>query len=148
MFTIPAGVTAISFDIWKTLLKGNKAFTRPRLKLIFDNLGYPNIDVELLRTAYLLADKFYNDKAEEDQVDYGMAERLGMMFAYVGIDAEVPDAETISAIQAKTGELRLQPQFMPSFIEPDLPHTLAMLQDHGFVLGLLSNTGMDDRQVM
>ena len=73
---------------------------------------------------------------------------MGWVVADVGIDAVWAEAATMAGSQAKTGELRHQPTFMPSFIADDLPHTLAMLQDHGFVLGLLSNTGMDDRQVM
>ena len=33
-FTISPEVTAISFDIWKTLLNGNKAFTGPRTERV------------------------------------------------------------------------------------------------------------------
>jgi HAD superfamily hydrolase (TIGR01509 family) len=64
------------------------------------------------------------------------------------IDAPVPDAATISAIQVKVGALRCQPEYLPVLIEPDLLHTLQALSDQGFVLGLLSNTGMDNLQVM
>lgn len=148
MYTIPRQVTALSFDIWKTLLGGNKAFTRARLRLIFDELGLPDVDIEQVHGAYRRADKFYNDEAEHTMTDYGMGERLQMMFAALGIDQPVPDPRAIAAIQAKVGKLRCQPEYLPLLLEPDLPDTLQKLKDQGLVLGLLSNTGMDDVQVM
>ncbi len=148
MYTIPGEVGAISFDIWKTLLNGNKAFTRMRLRTIFDELGHTEIDVELLRTAYLRADLFYNNEAERMGRDFGMADRLRLMFEDLGIKAAVPEPEVIRTLQAKVGELRCQPQYMPTFIEPDVRETLKALRNQGFVLGLLSNTGMDSIAVM
>jgi HAD superfamily hydrolase (TIGR01662 family) len=148
VYTVPTGVKAISFDIWKTLLNGNKAFTRPRLRLIFDMLGYTGLDVEQLRNAYRAADKFYNSESERLGRDFGMADRLSMMFEVLGIDAPVPDASAIEAIQAEVVKLRLQPEYMPTFTEPDLPQTLQELRKQGYSLGLLSNTGIDNRQVM
>jgi HAD superfamily hydrolase (TIGR01509 family) len=148
MYTIPKQVTALSFDIWKTLLGGNKAFTNVRLRLIFDELDLPGVDIEQVHAAYKRADKFFNDEAEHTMTDYGMGERLQMMFATLGIDQSVPDARAIAAIQAKVGKLRCQPEYLPPLLEPDLPDTLQKLKDQGLVLGLLSNTGMDDVQVM
>lgn len=148
MYSIPAGVSALSFDIWATLLKGNKAFTVPRLQLIFELLGHSAIDGEVLRGAYLQADRFYNKESEITGLDYGMWERLQSMYVALGITTPVPDPDKVSAIQAEVGALRLQEQYMPSFIEPDLPATLAALRDCGYRLGLLSNTGMDNQQVM
>lgn len=148
MYTIPKQVTALSFDIWKTLLGGNKAFTSIRLRTIFNRLDIPIVDIDQVREAYKRADKFYNDEAEHTMMDYGMAERLQMMFAFLDIDKAVPDAATIASIQGEIGALRSMPKYLPRLLELDLPQTLQALKDQGFILGLLSNTGMDDVQVM
>ncbi|HEY8886617.1 MAG TPA: HAD family hydrolase [Candidatus Microsaccharimonas sp.] len=148
MYTIPTQVTSLSFDIWKTLLGGNKAFTRMRLRLIFEELDLPDVDIEHVVEAYKRADKFFNNEAEHTMTDYGMGERLQMMFATLGIDRPIPDVSTIAAIQAKIGVLRCQPEYLPPLLESDLLQTLGKLKDQGLVLGLLSNTGMDDIQVM
>lgn len=148
MFTVPTGVEAICFDIWKTLLSGNKAFTRPRLQLIFNLLGHHDVDVEALRTAYLTADKYFNNLAEEHCRDYGLRDRIEMMYVALGISDETPDDDMIEQIQSEVARLRMHPDYMPAFIEPDLPATLTALRGQGYSLGLLSNTGMDNEVVM
>jgi HAD superfamily hydrolase (TIGR01549 family) len=148
MFTVPNEVTSISFDIWSTLLYVNKAGSRPRLRLIFDFLGFPETDIDLLWTAYLEADGFYNDEAERTGQDYGMAERLGSMFKILGIASQPPQAQTIRKIQALVATQKLRPEYLPTLIEPDLPATLEALRNQGYTLGLLSNTGMNNSQVM
>lgn len=148
MYRIPEGVEAISFDIWRTLLRGNKAFSRHRLRLAFDRLGHSDVDVELLFKAYIEADRFYNNHSEHTGRDYGMSERLEMMFSALGIQSAVPEAAVIREIQAAVGQLRLRSEYMPTLTEPDLLETLAKLRDQGFILGMLSNTGIDNSQVM
>lgn len=147
-FVVPTRVTCLSFDIWKTLLNGNPAFTRPRMALLFERLGQPGIDVELLRKAYLDGSKILDKVSEDTGIDQGMRERVQAMYDYLGIDAVIPDDEELTRIQREVGALRLEPQFIPSLIEPDLIDTLVGLKDAGYRLGLLSNTGFDDRNVM
>lgn len=147
-YTFPPQVNALSCDIWRTLLVGNSAFTRPRLRRTFDLLGHPGIDVEKLRTAYMRANKFYNEESERQLRDFGLSERLEMMYQDLGIMSSVPGESALRAIQVEVGKLRLQPDFMPTFIEPDLPETLRALRDQGLALGLLSNTGIDNEVVM
>jgi FMN phosphatase YigB (HAD superfamily) len=147
-FVVPAEVTCLSFDIWKTLLNGNPAFTRPRMALLFDRLGQTGIDVELLRKAYLDGSKTLDRVSEETGIDQGMRERVQAMYTYLGIDAVIPQDEELTRIQCEVGALRLQPQFIPTLIESDLVDTLVSLKEAGYRLGLLSNTGFDDRSVM
>jgi len=147
-FRIPGSVTAISFDIWGTWLGGNINFTRPRLRLIFDMLGYPVQDIEKVFQAYVNADKFYNSEAEVTQLDYGLRERLVAMLEELGISASVPDNEALRAVQAEVAKLRLRPECMPPLLESDLLDTLTTLTNTGYTLGVLSNTGIDNEQVM
>lgn len=142
------GVSCISFDIWKTLLRGNKNFTRPRLRFIFDYIGLAEVDIEAIRSAYLEADSFFNDEAEITGCDFGMADRLGHMFGTLDISREVPSSDEVEAIQLHLGGLRSQGEYLPSLIEADLPRTLQQLSERGIALGLLSNTGMDNSLVM
>jgi FMN phosphatase YigB (HAD superfamily) len=148
MYIIPAGTKAISFDIWKTLLNGNKAFTRPRLRLIFGMFGIPINDIETVVAAYRASDKRYNDLMEETGTDFGFIPRMRFIFQQLCIDHPIPFGGEIMKIQSAVGELRCRPEYRPSLIEPDLPETLAALRCEGYTLGLLSNTGMDDREVM
>ncbi len=143
-FIVPEGVKAINYDIWETLLKGNANFTRPRLRLIFDELGYHAVEIEDAYQAYKIANKHFNDQMDETGLDFGMDYRLEMMFGQLCIDAPRPDAATIRHLQKVTGELRLQADYMPSLIEPDLLDTLHAQKDAGLKLGILSNTGMED----
>jgi HAD superfamily hydrolase (TIGR01549 family) len=147
-FKFPEGVKALSFDIWLTLLNGNKAFTRPRLQLIFDMLGVPITDMEAVVAAYKASDKYYNLLMEETGRDFGFSHRIGMMFRDLKVMRNMPYDHEVDAIQRAVGQLRSQPEYRPTFIEPDLPETLKALMRKGYYLGLLSNTGMDDRAVM
>jgi FMN phosphatase YigB (HAD superfamily) len=148
MFVIPSNVTAISFDIWNTLLRGNKEFTGPRLRLIFDMLGYTGLSTASLVNAYKITGPLSDLKSETTGVDCGMDERLASMYQELGITDKVPSSEYLSTIQVAIGELRRQQEFMPTLIEPDLLITLETLCDRGYGIGLLSNTGMDNGMSM
>lgn len=148
MFTIPAEVKALSFDIWGTLLYGNRNATLPRLRVVFSQLGHDNIEPVALRKAYLTAERHYNDLAEEEGLDHGMAARIDMMYRELGILDKVPGAERLATIQSEVSKLRQLPEYLPFLIEADLPGTLEALRAQGYTLGLLSNTGMDNGQVM
>ncbi|MGB4776831.1 HAD family hydrolase [Microbacterium sp.] len=147
-FIVPARVTCLSFDIWRTLLVGNPEFTRPRLALLFELLGWPGRDVESLREAYLASDRHFDDLSESTGLDYPLAVRVEFMFGMLGIDDTVPGPQAVAAIQARLGALRLVDAYMPTLTEPDAVDTLARLRDAGYRLGLLSNTGLDNEQVM
>ncbi len=147
-YSIPSQVTCLSFDIWKTLLNGNSAFTRPRMRLLFDLLGYPELDVELLRTAYLDGSKALDKVSEDTGLDQGMRERIQAMFDFLGVAGVIPGDEELAQIQQEVGRLRLDARYIPTLIEPDLIETLTQLKAAGYRLGLLSNTGFDDRNVM
>lgn len=148
MFTIPRDVTAISIDIWNTLLRGNPAFTRPRLGLIFDLLGHEDYDIEKVVEAYRHADRTLDRESERTGLDYDMPDRLVIMYRLLKIDRALPGDAAIKNIQAQTGKLRLEPRYMPSLVEPTSPATLEKLRSRGIFLGLLSNTGMDNGSTM
>ncbi|MFZ1301980.1 MAG: HAD family hydrolase [Candidatus Microsaccharimonas sp.] len=147
-FTVPAEVTCLSFDIWKTLLNGNAEFTRPRMALLFELLGHEGLDVELLRRAYLDGSKTLDKVMEDTGIDQGMRPRIQAMYDYLGIEGVIPDDEQLKVIQRQVGQLRLDARYMPTLIESDLIDTLQQLKAAGYRLGLLSNTGFDDRSVM
>lgn len=147
-FVVPDVVRCLSFDIWDTLLRGNKEFTYPRLSLIFELLGHPGMDAELLRIAYRASGRYFDSLSENTGLDYGFRERLQMMCAKLGIEASLPGDPALRAIQSRVGRLRLDPRYMPRLSEPDLIETLTALKAAGYRLGLLSNTGMDDVHVM
>ena len=147
-FTMPETVTCLSFDIWNTLLRGNKEFTRPRLALIFELLGYPELDIEALRDAYLESSHYFDDLSEKTGLDFAIAPRIERMTSTLDLSVVLPGPEAFAAIQRQVGELRLESRFAPGLTEPDLLETLTLLRASGYRLGLLSNTGMDDRSVM
>ena len=147
-FTMPATVTCLSFDIWNTLIRGNKEFTRPRLALIFKLLGYPEVDIEDLREAYLESSHFFDHLSEQTGLDFGIAPRIERMTSTLDLSVVLPGAEALRSIQRQVGVLRLESRYMASLTEPDLIETLKLLRASGYRLGLLSNTGMDDHDVM
>ncbi len=148
MYEIPRGVSVLSFDIWNTLLRGNQAFTRPRLALIFSHLKLGYLKADDVLDAYLLANRFLNEESERNGIDYGMGERLAIMYDRLGLEHDVPDDATILEIQERTGKLRRNPEYLPTLTEPDLLATLTALREQGYLLGLLSNTGMDNHLSM
>lgn len=147
MYKIPNGIIVISFDIWKTLLVGNKGFSRPRLALILNEFGQDHVNLNEAMVAYREVDAYFNTLSETTGVDYGMGERLAALFNKLGINQELSD-RTLNVIQGKVGEQRRSPDFLPKLIEPDLKWTLTTLHERGYRLGTLSNTGMDSHVVM
>lgn len=149
MFTLPDDVDAISFDIWKTLLNGNKNYTWPRLELVFGHLGMLDYGQEAIIKAYRAAEEHLNRQAEETGLDTGMAERIEYMLLALGnTDVQVPDAATIIELQKRSGEIRMLSEYRTSLTEDDLLETLQTLKDAGLKLGTLSNTGMGDTHMM
>lgn len=145
MYTIPKGVTAISFDIWKTLLNAVPAYTWPRLELVFGHVGILGYGQEAITASYKRAEKYWNEQAEITGFDTGMAERIAFVLEDLGItDKKVPDASTIIELQTQSGLLRMRPEYRPTLTEPDLIETLMTLKAHGHLIGTLSNTGMGD----
>ena len=145
---MPTDVRAISFDIWKTLLNGNTAFTRPRLELIFRMLGVQIVDIEAVVAVYKRSNAKYDGLMEETGHDFGFFPRLAYIFAELKIQRNLPNDSEVVEIQQALGQLRCNPEYMPPLIEPDLLRTLELLKIQGYRLGLLSNTGLDDQLVM
>lgn len=150
VYTIPDQVRAISFDIWKTLLIGNPAFTWPRLQLVFGYVGIlDRFTADEIVAAYRRAEAFHNAEAERTGWDTGMKERIEFVLNDLGVtDKPVPTAGEIIRLQEQSGVLRVQPEFLPALTEPDLVETLIGLRAEGYRLGLLSNTGMGDSYMM
>lgn len=149
MYTIPDSVRAISFDIWQTLIRGNSAFTWPRLQLVFGELDILHVGQEALTASYKKAERHLNRQAEITGYDTGMAERIEFILDDLGIkNVPVPDDNVIGKLQSLTGELRMAPSYRPELTEPDLLQNLWILHDNGYVLGSLSNTGMGDHRMM
>ena len=139
---------AISYDIWRTLLKGNKAFTSARIEHLANRLGL-RASVDELVAAYRGAERHFNRYAIDTGRDGGMAERLGLMYQLLGLDpATLPESSVLDAIQRELGELHCHPEYMPSLLEPDLLHWLDQIAQLGLTQVLLSNTGMDSGPVM
>ncbi len=141
---IDNGIIAISFDIWGTLLNGNKAFTKPRLQHLFSALDITDIDIEMLVSAYRASGKHCDAEMERTGLDIGMGDRLAFMFKELGLDRDVPSDQWINDMQVALGRMRLLPEYCPMLIEPDLLQTLQALKDQGYRLGTMSNTGIDN----
>lgn len=141
-------IKVVSYDIWKTLLAGNKAFTAPRMQLLVERLGL-TASIDQMVTAYRASDKHFNDNAEVTGLDGGMAERLAMMFDILGYPAsQLPDTATMDELQASIGALRCRPEYMPPLLEQDLLETFDRIAALGIRQVLISNTGMDSGPVM
>ena len=149
MFTMPKGVRAISFDIWKTLLNGRSSYTWPRLELVFGYVGILDRGQEAITAAYKLAEKYWNAQAEITGYDTGMKERIEFVLNELGAtDKPVPSDAEIVELQKQSGVIRVLPEYLPTLTEPDLIETLTALKQAGFVIGTLSNTGMGSHDMI
>lgn len=140
-------VKVISFDIWRTLLRGNREFTWPRLELVCAHLGISGFDREELFEAYFAAERWANDMSVAEGLDYGQLQRLQRFCLNLGASWRLASS-TLDALRADLMSLRLQPRFLPELIEPDVRDTLQALRNDGYRLALLSNTGMSDGRTM
>lgn len=141
-------IQAVSFDVWKTLLHGNKKYTNRRMRTIFDVLGHRGIPTDNLVQAYRATRHEIDLAAERSGLDMGLAEYVVAIYKHLGMSAERPSAEIVRYLQSVMAWQRLDPDYLPALTEPDLLKTLATLRDKGYKIGLLSNTGMDSRSVM
>ncbi len=146
--TIRPDIKVVSFDIWGTLLRGNREATRPRLRLIVDMLGVEVSDVETIVEAYRTSAKRFDDLSLQTGLDYDFVARVSGMLIDAGLPVPPMPPELVTRIQKAVGRMRSQLQYRPSLLEDDLLDTLASLRDGGYRIALLSNTGADDSNVM
>lgn len=147
MYTIPSNIKVISYDIWNTLIRGNKAFAPARMTCLIEELNLEVDPAELL-AAYRTADKQLDLASDTTGNDFGLADRVEIMSDLLDLGLGRLDHVTVARLQHKLGELRRCPEYMPSLIEPDLVRTLEAQAHAGYRLALVSNTGMDNGTAM
>lgn len=140
-----ADITAVTFDLWQTLLLDNRELGRARAQVRLDGtqqalIGHgENYDIEHIREAYRAC--YRHCHAIRDQgLDVSFREQVGIF-----IDLISPNlVERLSDEVVQEIERVYADSF---FVYPPVPHTqtLTVLQgvkDMGLRIGLISNTGM------
>ena len=138
-------ITAVTFDLWQTLLLDNRELGRARAQIRLE--GAQNalrawgkeFDLEFLREAYRLCYRQCH-KIREDNLDVSFQEQVEMFINNIepGL-VEKLDEETIREIYRTYSD--------SFFVHPPVPHVDAVrvlrdVKSMGLNIGLISNTGM------
>lgn len=126
---------AVSFDIWKTLIKSNPDYKPTRDEYIANTL---DLETGIIKTALRQADINCDETSDKTGVQFGPVERLESMCVTLGIPL---GRSALSAIAHEVQELFLQ--YPLRLMEPELLETLDNIQANR-AIALTSNTGFID----
>lgn len=130
---------AVSFDIWKTLIKSNPEYKPARDKHVAKQLG---VETGLVKTALRQADVVCDEKTDKTGIQLGGTERLEAMCKILG--APIARA-ALSEIADEIQELFLE--YPLQLMEPELLSTLDDIHPNR-AIALTSNTGFFDGTYM
>ena len=141
-------ITAVTFDLWQTLLLDNRELGRARAQLRLEGaqaalkIVGENYDIEHLREAYRACYRHCH-RVREDNLDVSFQEQVDIFINYIspdlpGLVNRLPQ-EIIQEITRVYSDA--------FFIHPPVPHTesaavLEGIKNMGLNIGLISNTGM------
>ena len=138
-------ITAVTFDLWQTLLLDNRELGRPRAQLRLEgtqdalNIVGENYAIEHLREAYRACYRHCH-RVREDNLDVSFQEQVEIFINYISPDLvdRLPQ-ETIREITRAYSDA--------FFVHPPVPHAesvavLEGIKEMGLNIGLISNTGM------
>lgn len=131
------GIGLVSFDVWNTLVKANKAYAPKRARVIADALGWQG-DIDVLAEAVRKASKEMDDQMEITGTCLNFVPRIDYACDLLGQQrlSEYGLAELEGAVMESHRD------FPPSLTEPGLLHTLSMVKDLGLKTAVMSNTGI------
>lgn len=130
---------AVSFDIWKTLIKSNPEYKPTRDEHIANKL---DLQTGLVKTALRQADIACDKESDQTGVQFGPIERLQSMCNILG----TPLGHTaLSTVAHEVQELFLQ--YPLQLMEPELLKTLDNIRANR-AIALTSNTGFIDGAYM
>ena len=138
-------ITAVTFDLWQTLLLDNRELGRPRAQLRLEGaqaalkLASENYSIEHLREAYRACYRHCH-RVREDHLDVSFQEQVDIFIGYISpnLGDRLPQ-ETIQEITRAYSDA--------FFVHPPVPHAesaavLEGIKAMGLRIGLISNTGM------
>lgn len=126
---------AVSFDVWKTLIRSNPEHKPARNQLVADRFG---IDPEIMQVALRQTDVLCDRLTDSTGTQFGPVERLEKIADLLKTPLGV------KAIQALAIEVQEQFLLYPVVLyEPDLLSTLDAIQEDN-PIALTSNTGFFD----
>ena len=138
-------LTAVTFDLWQTLLLDNRELGRARAQVRLDgaqgalSLEGETYDIEHIRQAYRACYRHCH-RVREEGLDVSFREQVELFIDYIEpglvqrLDAGV--AQEIERVYADSIFDH------PPVLHPDALTTLQGVRDMGLRLGLISNTGM------
>ena len=138
-------ITAVTFDLWQTLLLDNRELGRPRAQLRLEGAQAAlkqvgeDYTIEHLREAYRACYRHCH-RVREDNLDVSFQEQVDIFINYISPDlvGRLPQ-ETIQEITRAYSDA--------FFVHPPVPHpasaaVLEGIKAMGLKIGLISNTGM------
>lgn len=132
-------IRLISFDVWSTLVKSNKAYKAARVALLATAAG--TSDTALVKKAMNEADDLLDARTIETGEQYGFDHRVIETCRILG----VPTPELRPLYQAMSEAFLAD---LPSLTEDGLPEMLATLKLHGYKVAVNSNTGFVTADLM
>ncbi|NNG38336.1 HAD family hydrolase [Flexivirga sp. ID2601S] len=137
----PPAVSAVSLDIWGTLLGSDPAFKPARNAMLRDALA-PDVATDVFDAAMRQADRDVDDRVVVDGVDVGFAGRVEQTLLRLGMTAAAV-AERAPELMARQETLALA--HPPRPLVPGLPAAVSALP---VPVVLTSNTGMLPGELM
>jgi putative hydrolase of the HAD superfamily len=138
-------ITAVTFDLWQTLLLDNRELGRARAQVRLDGaqraleLQGENYDIEHIREAYRACYRYCHGVRDEG-LDVSFREQVELFINYIrpGLVQHL-DEEVIQEIERVYADSIFD---YPPVLHPDALVTLQGVAGLGLRLGLISNTGM------
>lgn len=135
--------SVVSYDVWRTLLRGNASGRARQLALLAKLLGYSG-GLETLQKAKGEVSSELHHTTMMDGHHYGTEDRIARMAEVLGVSTP-----STTAIQEFKGELAaVQAQFLPVLTDPELPAIFSAIRSRGIRIAVISNTNMTDGVVV
>ena len=141
-------ITAVTFDLWQTLLLDNRELGRERAQLRLEGTqealkrAGENYSIEHLREAYRACYRHCH-QVREDNLDVSFQEQVDIFINLISSD--LPDL--VNRLPQETIQEITRAYSDAFFVHPPVPHAesvavLEGIKDMGLKIGLISNTGM------
>jgi HAD superfamily hydrolase (TIGR01509 family) len=140
-----AQITAVTFDLWQTLLLDNRELGRARAQVRLEGAQHAlkkfgeEYDLDHIREAYRACYR-YCQKVREQNLDVSFREQVEIFINNIspGLVERLPEEITRGIIQAYADSFLVHPPVPHS----DAPAVLRGVKKMGLRIGLISNTGM------
>jgi len=135
------GIKLVSFDIWQTLLLSNPAYKVARSEALRAHLGAESVVLEEFSKIMKQVDEEIDEISDATGVQYGLAERVKKIYERVpaGNKMETLTDEHVNAFEPIADQLVVDN--LPTILEKDLLDTLAVIEQRGIKMAVMSNTG-------